>query len=215
MCWHEHHGITRGILQEGQQHFKTTDEVRNWMATRHLTPVVYRDDGLMVAWNKDLQRNRLNAELWQIVVDGRKPKQLPGSKNDKIVVESVEMGALSRMKAAARNDGKAVTWVRLGDTEVVMPPGMRITATTPVGTIAITAIDDLTRAYTWDGATRAIRMLPRAITTGRWFGSLGLYFPGPGEHWRDHQGITRLRHRRGSEALQGGQRSVEVDRGYA
>ena len=189
--WHVHHGITRAILEEGQQHFKTTDEVMKWMARRHLTPVVYRDDGLVVAWDKDLQRNRLNVELWQIVIDGRKPKHLPGSKNDKIVVESAEMGALSRMKAAARTDGKSVTSVLLGDSEFMMAPGMRITATTTAGTIAITANDDLTRAYTWDGATRAIKMEPRAITTGRWFGSLGLFFPGPGEHWRDHRGITR------------------------
>ena len=39
-----------------------------------------------------------------------------------------------------------------------MSPGMRITATTAVGTIAITAVDELTRSYTWDGATRAVEM---------------------------------------------------------
>ena len=69
-----------------------------------------------------------------------------------------------------------------------MSPGMRITATTSVGTIAITAVDELTRSYTWDGATRAVEMSPRAT---RWFGSLGLFNPGAGEHWRDHHGITR------------------------
>ncbi len=72
--------------------------------------------------------------------------------------------------------------------EVVMSPGMRITATTSVGTIAITAVDELTRSYTWDGATRAVEMTPRA---SRWYGSLGLANSGAGEHWRDHHGITR------------------------
>ncbi len=45
--------------------------------------------------------------------------------------------------------------------EVVMSPGMRITATMSVGTIAITAVDGLTRSYTWDGETRAAEMTPR------------------------------------------------------
>ncbi len=58
--------------------------------------------------------------------------------------------------------------------EVVMSPGMKITATTSVGTVAITAVDELTRSYTWDGATRAVEMAPRAK---RWYGSLGLFNP--------------------------------------
>jgi len=69
-----------------------------------------------------------------------------------------------------------------------MTPGMRITATTPAGTIAITALDELTRAYTWEGATRTLQMWPREE---RWYGSLGLYYPGPGNHWQEHNGITR------------------------
>jgi hypothetical protein len=191
LCWREHRGITRGITEEGQQHFKTIDQAMKWMTKRHLTPFVYRDDGLMVAWNKDLQRNRLNVELWQIVIDGKKPKRLPGGQNDKILVESVQVQSLWPAKAVATSDGQAVPSVLLSDCELVMRPGMRITATTPVGTIAVTAVDDLTRSYTWEGATRAVPMEARAMTTGSWFGSLGLFNPGAGEHWREHHGITR------------------------
>jgi len=72
--------------------------------------------------------------------------------------------------------------------ETVMSAGMRIEATTPVGTIAVTAVDELTRGYTWEGATRSVEMTPRAE---RWYGSLGLYYPGPGEHWQMHKGISR------------------------
>lgn len=74
------------------------------------------------------------------------------------------------------------------ENEVVMTPGMRITAITPNGTIIVTAGKGLMRSYTWDGATRSVDMWPRAE---RWYGSLGLYFPGPGYHWREHGGITR------------------------
>lgn len=69
-----------------------------------------------------------------------------------------------------------------------MAPGMRITAKTAAGTIHIEATGPLTRAYTWEGATRSLEMEPR---TDRWYNSLGLYFPGPGDHWPEHNGITR------------------------
>ena len=72
--------------------------------------------------------------------------------------------------------------------EIVMSPGMTITAETPVGKITITAGKGLKRSYTWEGATRSVEMSPR---DERWYGSLGLYFPGPGEHWQEHKGITR------------------------
>jgi hypothetical protein len=72
--------------------------------------------------------------------------------------------------------------------EIVMSPGMKITATTPNGTIAVSAGNGLTRSYTWDGATRSVEMWPR---TERWYGSLGLYYPGPGFHWKEHEGIAR------------------------
>jgi hypothetical protein len=71
--------------------------------------------------------------------------------------------------------------------EVVMAPGMRITATTPTGTITVRAGKGLKRSYTWEGGTRSVEMWPRY---DRWYGSLGLYFPGPGEHWENHKGIT-------------------------
>lgn len=73
-------------------------------------------------------------------------------------------------------------------TEVVMAPGSSITAETSTGTITITAGKGLLRSYTWEGATRSVEMGAR---TTRWYGSLGLAFPGPGDHWKEHNGITR------------------------
>jgi hypothetical protein len=72
--------------------------------------------------------------------------------------------------------------------EIVMTPGMRITAATRSGKIAITAGQGLQRSYSWEGATRSVEMWPR---NKRWYGSLGLYYPGPGDHWKEHYGITR------------------------
>lgn len=89
---------------------------------------------------------------------------------------------------ACADDGKPTPSRLPATCEVVMSPGMRITATTPSGKIVITAVDELTRAYTWDGATRAVEMEPHQ---GRFFGSLGLHHEGMTEHWRSHRGITR------------------------
>jgi hypothetical protein len=73
-------------------------------------------------------------------------------------------------------------------TEVVMQPGDVIEATTKSGSIKIVALDEICREYTWEGASRWVEMWPRRE---RWYGSLGLYFPGTGDHWAEHNGITR------------------------
>ena len=72
--------------------------------------------------------------------------------------------------------------------ELVMAKGDKIVATTEAGGIEITAGDGLNRSYTWEGATRSAELLPR---TKRWYGSMGAYYPGPVEHWKKHNGITR------------------------
>ena len=72
--------------------------------------------------------------------------------------------------------------------EIVMNKGMKITATTHEGTIIVTAGKGLKRSYTWEGETRSVVMWPRRQ---RWYGSMGIYYPGPGNHWKEHNGITR------------------------
>jgi hypothetical protein len=73
--------------------------------------------------------------------------------------------------------------------EIVMPPNATITAETQAGKIIIKSGKGLKRYYTWENATRSVVMWPRAE---RWYGSLGLYYPGPGSHWLPkHNGISR------------------------
>ena len=105
------------------------------------------------------------------------------------------LSSLALLPNALGDDAKPRSG-RLPETcEVVMSPGMKITATTSVGTIAVTAVDELTRSYTWDGATRAVEMEPQK---SRYFGSLGLFFDGATVHWRDHHGIRTARRKRAS-----------------
>ena len=96
--------------------------------------------------------------------------------------------AASATSTAATQRSAATRPAELAKTEFAMLPGQTITATTPVGTIQIRADDWLNRSYTWEGATRSVVMWPR---DERWYGSLGIYYPGPDRHWEEHHGITR------------------------
>ena len=85
--WAEHNGITRGVLQEGQQHFGSEQQATDWLRKQSdYYPTVYRDDGLVVSFGKVLPRRQLNVEVWQILIQGAKPEKLPGSDNSKINV---------------------------------------------------------------------------------------------------------------------------------
>jgi hypothetical protein len=107
--WRDNRGITRCVTEEGQQHFKTVEEALKWIKERQYHPFVYRDDGLLIGWHKTLPRKQLNVEVWQILIDGNRPKQLPGSRNDKIIVETVETETVPLVKAVANDDLKRVT----------------------------------------------------------------------------------------------------------
>ena len=50
--------------------------------------LVYRDDGLAAGWEKNEGAGgTLSVSVWQIYINGNKPTKLPGSQNDKIIVE--------------------------------------------------------------------------------------------------------------------------------
>ena len=84
--WKDNHGITRGVLEEGQQHFQTLEEAMSWINLPYHKDCVYRADGLMVWWRRELGRKQLNVDVWQIYIADKKPTQLPGSHDDQIVV---------------------------------------------------------------------------------------------------------------------------------
>ncbi len=85
--WENHKGITRAVLNEGQLNYASESEALKWLhlGMNHL--MVYRDDGLAVMWSKDLDRHQLNVDVWQILINGKKPTQLSGSQNDKITLK--------------------------------------------------------------------------------------------------------------------------------
>lgn len=84
--WRSNNGVTRGVLEEGQQHFGTMEEALKWLRSPVRDDCVYRDDGLVVCWSRNPSRKQLNANVWQIYVDGKKPTSLPGSRNENVIV---------------------------------------------------------------------------------------------------------------------------------
>ena len=112
--WRDHHGISRGLTREGQKHCKTVFEAMKWIREPDQATFVYRNDGLVVGWEKVPNDKVLTVEVWQIFVDGKKPKRLPGSGDDKIVVETVETETSPLVKAVASDDLKAVTALLAG-----------------------------------------------------------------------------------------------------
>jgi len=85
--WKEHDGITRAVVEEGQQHFKSVEDAIEFLRDTE-GYWVYRDDGLAVGWAKyEGAGGTLGVDVWQIYINGQKPTKLPGSQNDKITVE--------------------------------------------------------------------------------------------------------------------------------
>ena len=107
--WRDHHGITRCLTKEANKLFITVEDAMAWIKEPERASFVYRGDGLMVGWSKTADPKQLTVEVWQILIDGKKPTRLPGSQDDKIVVETVETETVPLVRAVASNDLKAVT----------------------------------------------------------------------------------------------------------
>ncbi len=76
------------MVDEGQQHFQTEAEALKWIGEQQKgQPCVWRGDGLMICWSKWPPRKQINVDVWQIYINGKKPTNLPGSQDSKIVVE--------------------------------------------------------------------------------------------------------------------------------
>lgn len=83
--WRNHNGITRGVLQEGQQHFKDKKAALDWLATRQKWyPTVFTNSGLAVSFGKVAERRQINVEVWQIMIEGKPPKGLRGANDTKV-----------------------------------------------------------------------------------------------------------------------------------
>jgi len=91
--WKYHNGITRGSILEGQVHLSSESDVLTFFEKGNFEKddFVYTHDGLGVFFNKVVRSDKghggvLNLYIWQFLIDGKKPINLPGSQDDKIRV---------------------------------------------------------------------------------------------------------------------------------
>src|SRR5258708_18911842 len=62
--WKSNHGITRGVLQEGQMHFDTVEDAQKWLASKPYS--VYTHGGLVVDFRKNSGAGgTLSVDVWQ------------------------------------------------------------------------------------------------------------------------------------------------------
>ena len=86
------------VLEEGQQHFCAESDVYDWLdwIGYHLN-YVYNDSGLIIGWRfqeKD-KFKALHVNLWQVYINGQKPKKLIGSQS-------------ALIHTASKNDSKII-----------------------------------------------------------------------------------------------------------
>lgn len=92
-----HNGISRAVVEEGQQHFNSMEEALKWLNRPWYKDVlnwVYNNRGLVVGWSKAPSRNQLNVEVWQIYINGKRPTRLPGANDAAIQVSYPQPGQL-------------------------------------------------------------------------------------------------------------------------
>lgn len=70
--WAPVNGITRGVLEEGQQNFDTLEAAQEWL-NKNCNHCVYNDSGLVVSFFKSPGREQINVSVWQIHVGGKTP----------------------------------------------------------------------------------------------------------------------------------------------
>ncbi len=83
--WRSNHGITRGVLQEGQMHFDTVEDAQNWLTSKPYA--VYTHDGLVVDFRKNSGGGgTLSVDVWQILVRRQRPTMLKNSHDSLISI---------------------------------------------------------------------------------------------------------------------------------
>lgn len=77
----------RIIANDSQLHFDSMSEIDKWLyQSSGVLDWVYTDDGLVVGFNKKPSRNQVDIEVYQLYLNGEKPKKLKGSRPENIKV---------------------------------------------------------------------------------------------------------------------------------
>lgn len=93
--WPEHKGIVCGEEWESVKSFHTQSEAEAWLASEQneTMPLVWSNDGLVVGWSTGVDSRSLSVMCYQVLLDGQKPTQLAGSRDEDVVVSALAAAA--------------------------------------------------------------------------------------------------------------------------
>ena len=84
-------GFTRAVVEESQLHFASPEEAVAYFSGPWYTnqmDVVYNHQGLVVGWAKAPSRRQINVDIFQIMIAGHPPTNLPGARDDLISIST-------------------------------------------------------------------------------------------------------------------------------
>jgi len=89
--WPMHDGIARFKTYESIKNFKSVDQAAKWIKSESSEeiPCVYRNDGLLIRWSRNIEEETLWVLVYQILIKGKKPSGLPGADDGAIVVKAI------------------------------------------------------------------------------------------------------------------------------
>ena len=86
--WFSCGGVKRAVVQEGIQDFANEEAIQTWLEEQDWIHPVHNNHGLVVGWGKTELRDQINVEVWQLLIQGKKPGRLQGSQDSLITVKT-------------------------------------------------------------------------------------------------------------------------------
>lgn len=78
---------TRIVSNDSQLHFESMEEIDKWLYQGSaVEDWVYTDDGFVVGFSKNSSRSQISIQVFQLYLNGEKPKKLKGSRPENIII---------------------------------------------------------------------------------------------------------------------------------
>ena len=99
--WFKCDGVSRTVVQEGQIHFFDRESAENWI-TRYSKgdETVWSNNGLLVKWGINREREQINVDVWQVCISGRWPTELTGAQDEALVLSQISGAGPARRECA-------------------------------------------------------------------------------------------------------------------
>ena len=85
--WFKCNGVSRTVVGEGQLHFSSKEDAEKWLARySQSSSTVWSNDGLVVQWGIEPQREQINVNVWQLCIAGKRPAGLIGGNDSALIL---------------------------------------------------------------------------------------------------------------------------------